>query len=98
MRKKIGKIDICMMPISAWFQRHWHFAPEDAICAAQDLDCNYFIPWGYGTWIISYEHILEPPRRLRYAWDRIQPDNMELRILKMGETSVFNINVDSKIK
>jgi hypothetical protein len=35
---------------------------------------------------MSFEHILEPPRRLQYAWDRMQPENMELRILKMGET------------
>lgn len=92
IRNKIGKVDICMMPVAAWFQRHWHFAPEDAIYAAQDLDCKFFIPWGYGTWIISYEHILEPPRRLQYAWEQIQPDDMELRMLKMGETYLFKIN------
>ncbi len=80
-----------MMPIAAWFQRHWHFTPEDAIDAAQDLSCKTFIPWGYGTWIISYEHILEPPRRLCYAWDKLQPENMELRMLKMGETSLFRL-------
>ncbi len=39
-----------------------------------------------GTWIISYEHMLEPPRRLQYAWDQMQPENMELQLLKMGET------------
>ncbi len=78
--------DICLMPISAWFQRHWHFAPEDAIEAAEDLECKILIPWGWGTWINTFEHILEPPRRLQYAWDQMQPENMELRILKMGET------------
>ena len=35
---------------------------------------------------MSFEHILDPPRRLQYAWDRMQSENMELRILKMGET------------
>ena len=35
---------------------------------------------------MSYEHMLEPPRRLQYAWDQMQPENMELRVLKMGET------------
>ena len=35
---------------------------------------------------MSFEHILESPRRLQYAWDRMQPENIELRILKMGET------------
>jgi L-ascorbate metabolism protein UlaG (beta-lactamase superfamily) len=86
IRQRVGEIDICLMPISAWFQRHWHLAPEDAIEAAQDLECKVLIPWGWGTWIMSFEHILEPPRRLQYAWDRKQPENMELRILKMGET------------
>jgi L-ascorbate metabolism protein UlaG (beta-lactamase superfamily) len=86
IRNRVGEIDICLMPISAWFQRQWHFAPEDAVEAAEDLECKVLIPWAWGTWIISFEHILEPPRRLQYAWDRMQPENMELRILKMGET------------
>jgi hypothetical protein len=35
---------------------------------------------------MSYEHMLEPPRRLKYAWNQMQPENMELQMLKMGET------------
>ena len=57
-----------------------------AVAAAEDLACNVFIPWGWGTWIISYEHLLEPVRRLQYAWDQMQPENMQLQSLKMGET------------
>ena len=86
MRQRYGEFDVCLMPISTYFQRHWHFAPEDAIEAAEDLGCKALIPWGWGTWIMSFEHILEPPRRLQYAWDRMQPENMSLHILKMGET------------
>lgn len=86
MRKRYGEFDICLMPISAYFQRQWHFTPEDAIRASEDLGCKTLIPWGWGTWVISFEHILEPPRRLQYAFDRMQPQNMELRMLKMGET------------
>jgi len=86
IRRRYGEVDVCLMPITAWFQRHWHFAPEDAVQAAQDLGCNTFIPWGWGTWILGFEHMLEPPRRLQYAWGQMQPENMELRILKMGET------------
>jgi L-ascorbate metabolism protein UlaG (beta-lactamase superfamily) len=90
IKKRLGEIDVCLMPIAAWFQRHLHFAPEDAVRAAEDLGCKEFIPWGWGTWIISFEHILDPPRRLQYAWDRMQPENMELHILKMGETQTYN--------
>jgi len=86
IKKQLGEMDICLMPTTAWFQRHWHFAPEDAVHAAEDLGCRTLIPWGWGTWVMSFEHILEPPRRLQYAFDKLRPENMELRILKMGET------------
>jgi L-ascorbate metabolism protein UlaG (beta-lactamase superfamily) len=86
INSRLGDVDICMMPIVAWYWRHRHFAPEDAVQAGEDLGCKTFIPWGWGTWIMSYEHLLEPPRRLQYAFDQMQPENMELRILKMGET------------
>ena len=86
IKSRVGEVDICLMPIAAWYWRHRHFAPEDAIRAAEDLSCNVFIPWAWGTWIISYEHMLEPTRRLQYAWEKMQPKNMELKILKMGET------------
>ncbi len=86
INNRMGDLDICLMPIAAWQWRHYHFAPEDAIEAAEDLACKTFIPWGWGTWVISFEHMLEPPRRLQYAWDKSRPENMELRILKMGET------------
>ena len=86
IKKQLGKIDICLMPTTAWFQRHWHFAPEDAVQAAEDMGCRTLIPWGWGCWVNSFEHILEPPRRLQYAFDKMRPENIELRILKMGET------------
>ena len=86
IKSRVGEVDICLMPIAAWYWRHRHFAPEDAVQAAKDLSCKVFVPWGWGTWIISYEHMLEPPRRLQYAWDQMQPENMGLRMLKMGGT------------
>ncbi|MFC1824861.1 hypothetical protein ACFL9T_19300 [Thermodesulfobacteriota bacterium] len=35
---------------------------------------------------MSYEHILEPARRLEYAWEKMHHKDMELQMLKMGET------------
>jgi L-ascorbate metabolism protein UlaG (beta-lactamase superfamily) len=94
MRHRYGEFDICLMPISAYFQRQWHFTPEDAIQASADLGCKALIPWGWGTWVMSFEHILEPPRRLQYAFDKMQPENMELHILKMGETFTRDGNLE----
>ena len=90
IKAQLGTMDTCLMPISAYFQRHVHLAPEDAVRAAEDLGCREFIPWGWGTWIISFEHILDPPRRLQYAWKEMQPENMGLHMLKMGETVNFD--------
>jgi L-ascorbate metabolism protein UlaG (beta-lactamase superfamily) len=97
MRRRYGKFDICLMPIGAYFQRHWHLAPEDAIDAAQDLGCKTLVPWNWGTWVMSFEHILEPPRRLQYAFEKMQPDGMELCIVKMGETYCEGPSPDKKI-
>ena len=91
IKSRVGAVDICMMPIASWYWRHRHFTPEDAIEAAEDLGCKVFIPWGWGTWIISMEHMLEPPRRLQYAWDQRLPDHMELRMLKMGATYLIDV-------
>lgn len=86
IQSRLGEMDICVLPIGTWYPRSWHLAPEDAIDAAQQLGCKVLIPSHWGSWIMSYEHMLEPPRRLQYAWDKIGPKNMALRVLKMGET------------
>jgi N-acyl-phosphatidylethanolamine-hydrolysing phospholipase D len=83
---KFGDIDVCLMPIVAYPgpARKNHLSPEDAIKAAQDLNCKVFIPWGYGTWSLGYEHVNEPVRRLTKAVEDIKP-NFKVYTLKMGE-------------
>jgi len=84
---KLGSMDVCLMPIVAYSgpAREMHLAPEDAVKAAQDLKCKVFIPWGYGTWSLGYEHVNEPLRRLAKAVEDMKPDFM-LKILKMGQS------------
>ena len=86
IHKKLGDIDVCLMPIVAYPgpARKMHMAPEDAIKAAQDLRCKIFIPWGFGTWPLGYEHVSEPLRRLAKAMEDIKPDFV-VRSLKVGE-------------
>jgi len=71
------------MPISAYFFRPVHLAPEDALQASEDLGCKTFIPWGYGTFILGHEHVHEPLRRLAEAQRRLQP-SFAIQVLKMG--------------
>ncbi|WDT86912.1 MBL fold metallo-hydrolase [Alteromonas sp. 009811495] len=82
----IGNIDICLMPIVAYPgpARYMHMSPEDAVKAGQDLGCKLFIPWGYGTWSLGYEHVNEPLRRLAKVVEDVQPDFI-IQPLKIGE-------------
>ena len=54
--ERFGTIDICLLPIASYFSeespgwyRNVHTTPEDAIVAAEDLNCRIAIPWGYGN-------------------------------------------------
>jgi len=54
--ERFGSIDICLLPIASYFSedspgwyRNVHTTPEDAIVAADDLNCRIAIPWGYGN-------------------------------------------------
>jgi len=87
IHEKFGDIDVCLMPIVAYpGEARWmHLAPEDAIKAAQDMGCKIFVPWGYGTWALGYEHVNEPLRRLAKAVEDIKP-NFIVKSLKMGES------------
>jgi hypothetical protein len=57
IKSRVGEVDICLMPIAAWYWRHRHFAPEDAIQAAEDLSCKLLIPILYWqrSWFLSQE-------------------------------------------
>ncbi|AOT06832.1 MBL fold metallo-hydrolase [Pseudoalteromonas luteoviolacea] len=87
IRKKMGPMDVCLMPIVAYHEskRRVHMSPEDAIKAADDLGCKVFIPWGYGTWTLGCEHVHEPLRRLALAAEQTPP-NFIIKTLKMGES------------
>lgn len=83
-----GPFDYCLLPIMAYkpyAYRNNHNTPEDAIRIATILGCKTVIPWGYGTFILGHEHVLEPLRRLKMAFDDTHP-RFKLNPLKMGET------------
>jgi L-ascorbate metabolism protein UlaG (beta-lactamase superfamily) len=90
---KYGDIDICLMPITAYKPyryRRSHLSTETALKAAEDLHSKILIPWGYGTFTLGHEHILEPLRRLHKVYeDKSFSNNVKIKPLKMGETYVF---------
>ena len=59
------------------------------------MSCKVFVPWGYGTWALGFEHVNEPLRRLAKAVEDINPDFI-IKILKMGESLNYAelLNID----
>nr|WP_235839570.1 MBL fold metallo-hydrolase [Cognaticolwellia mytili] len=56
IQQRYGDMDICLMPIASYFHqengnwyRYVHTTPEDALVAAQELNCKVMVPWGYGN-------------------------------------------------
>ncbi|BBN81690.1 hypothetical protein PA25_16750 [Pseudoalteromonas sp. A25] len=54
--KRFESFDVCLMPIASYFHetagkwyRKVHMTPEDALYAANELNCKVMIPWGYGN-------------------------------------------------
>ncbi|MFC1533533.1 MBL fold metallo-hydrolase [Thermodesulfobacteriota bacterium] len=93
IHNRYGSIDICLIPITAYKPyryRRSHLSPENALKAAEDLHCKVCIPWGYGTFTLGHEHILEPLRRFLKVYEYMSPSiNVKIQHLKMGETYIF---------
>jgi len=56
IQQRYGDMDVCLLPIASYYHKensHWyryvHTTPEDALVAAQELNCKVMIPWGYGN-------------------------------------------------
>ncbi|WP_125718067.1 MBL fold metallo-hydrolase [Pseudoalteromonas rubra] len=56
IQQKYGDIDVCLLPIASYhheeygnWYRNVHLTPEDMLVAADDLNCQQVVPWGYGN-------------------------------------------------
>lgn len=89
--ERCGPFTAVLMPIGAyeprWFMHAAHMNPEEAVQAWVDLgETGVFIPMHWGTFRLTDEGALEPPRRLRAAWSRRALPAAQLRVLRHGET------------
>jgi N-acyl-phosphatidylethanolamine-hydrolysing phospholipase D len=98
--RRFGPFDVCALPIGAyeprWFMRPVHLDPDEAVTAFRALHDHHgmsrhaaFVAVHWGTFRLTDEPILDPPRRAKDAWGRegLAPDN--LWIMSHGETRVM---------
>lgn len=85
------RIDIAALPIGAYSPpsfRRVHMNPEDALRAFLDLRAAYLVPIHWGTFVLSYEPVEEPPRWIRELAHEAGLDD-RLALLDHGEGRVF---------
>jgi L-ascorbate metabolism protein UlaG (beta-lactamase superfamily) len=80
-----GPFDLGLIPIGAYMPRFimspMHADPRDAVEIFRDTKCRRGLGMHWGTWVLTEEDVLEPPRRLREA----------LKHHGMSEEGVFDI-------
>lgn len=80
-----GPFDLGLIPIGAYMPRFvmspMHADPRDAVEIFRDTRCKRALGMHWGTWVLTEEDVLEPPRKLREA----------LRLHGMQEEGVFDV-------
>jgi N-acyl-phosphatidylethanolamine-hydrolysing phospholipase D len=70
-----------------WFMAPAHMNPEEAVRAYADLGGEgAFAAMHWGTFRLTDEDPLEPPRRTRAAWDAAGLPPSDLHLLRHGDT------------
>jgi L-ascorbate metabolism protein UlaG (beta-lactamase superfamily) len=62
---------------------------EEAVQSFLDLNARIMVPMHWGTFRLTDEDMLEPPRRARAAWQAAGLPDARLRILRHGETLIM---------
>ena len=102
--KKIGKeygpIDLTMINIGAYdfrpmFEKSiYHTSPEVALQAAQDLKSKKVLGTHWGTFVLSLEPIMEPPKRFKDNAEKFGFKRDDALIFKIGEFKKLSEVID----
>lgn len=69
-----GPFDLGLIPIGAyaprWIFSHMHANPVDAVNMFRDTQCRRAMGIHWGTWVLTEEDVLEPPKNLKEALKR----------------------------
>ena len=89
--EKYGPIDLTMINIGAYnfkpmFDKSvYHTTPEEALNIAKDLRSKKVIGMHWGTFVLSLEPIMEPPKRFKENAEKFDFKKDDVIIFKVGE-------------
>ena len=89
---RTGPPDLALLPIGAyqpeWFMLPIHLNPRQTVQAHLDLRAKRTIGMHWGTFILSDEPLLEPPRRFRQSARQEGLSDEEIIVLRHGQTII----------
>lgn len=89
-----GPFDLGLIPIGAydprWIMSPMHANPFDSVNIFLDTRCRRAMGIHWGTWVLTEEDVLEPPRLLRDAcrWKGL-PETGRFDVCEIGESREF---------
>ena len=101
MFRRVGNlypVDFAAIPIGAygqpaerWFHKPNHQNPEEAVQCHKDLHSRQSLGVHWGTFLLTGEHIMEPPKKLAEAAAEAGLADGTFCVLGHGETRVFDL-------
>lgn len=88
-----GPFDLGLIPIGAyeprWLFSSVHAGPKDSVNIFMDTKCRMALGMHWGTWVLTEEDVLEPPRKLKEALEWKGVDQSRFGVVDIGETKEF---------
>ncbi|KZO95459.1 Metallo-hydrolase/oxidoreductase [Calocera viscosa TUFC12733] len=70
-----GGFDLALIPIGAYLPRQMmspvHCAPQDSVLVYQDVGARRALGMHWGTWMLTTEPVMDPPKRLREECEKV---------------------------
>jgi L-ascorbate metabolism protein UlaG (beta-lactamase superfamily) len=100
IRDQFGQIDLAAIPIGAyeprWFMKAAHVNPEEAVMIHQDINARFSVGIHWGTFILTDEPVIEPPKRLLAALKKEGISKEKFFVMKHGETKMLDFLIKEK--
>jgi len=90
--QEFGPFDLAAIPIGAyeprWFMKPQHVNPEEAVQIHIDLKSKKSVGMHWGTFILTDEHVMEPPVKLQEAKVQKNLRKNEFIVLNIGGLTI----------
>ncbi|KAH6616666.1 beta-lactamase superfamily domain-containing protein [Boeremia exigua] len=85
-----GPFDLGLIPIGAyeprWMFSAMHANPKDSVNIFLDTKCKLALGMHWGTWVLTEEDVLEPPRKLKEALEWKGVEQERFGVIDIGAT------------